>query len=593
MRKMKFLLVAVLAFVLAFAVTAPIAVSANAPEGSVTITILHTNDMHGRFVTGSLYSGSSNNTIGVDRIAAILAETDNAILVDAGDTTHGTPFVNETRGAVAIEMMNMAGYSFFTPGNHDFNYDISRLLELEEMADFAFLSANIVWEATGEFVFNAYEIVEIAGVKVGFFGLTTQYTTEVTRALNILGLSFLNPVAAAEKAVVALQAAGAEVIVAVTHLGSDDDDRPEAIDVAQGVAGIDVIIDGHSHSRLPEGRRVGNTLVAQAHEYALNVGVVEIVVLDGAVVSTSASWITFEAAQAFTPVAEITERVDEILEELEEIYDVVIGYSPIFISGDRNIVRFEEGALGNLVTDAMRWVLGTDIAFMNGGGIRADLPAGEITGANGILIFPFANYTVILEITPAQLWQLLEIGVQAIGNGRFPQISGFSFVFDGDAPPLERVVSVTMNGVALDKNDNTTILTFATNNFLAEGNDGYTLLKNLPVLFEGDLMCETLVMFINTNDISNTAVEGRIVNTPGVLAVPVVEEDDEEEADEVVEVDEAVAEAVTLPALLPLDEIARQVINGDWGNNPERARRLTEAGYDARAVQARVNQILA
>ncbi|MCL2499078.1 MAG: 5'-nucleotidase C-terminal domain-containing protein [Defluviitaleaceae bacterium] len=575
MRRIKLILTAVLVFVLTFAITAPLTAQAAAPEGSVTITILHTNDMHGRLAgTGSV--------IGIDRIAAILAETDNAILVDAGDAIHGLPLVDLKRGLNAITLMNAAGYSLLTPGNHEFNHfvpeaGVNHLFYLQTHADFEILAANVTWKDTGEAAFNGYTIIEIDGVKVGFFGLAQPDTPTRSNPAGVVGLNFGDPVSAAKLAVAALQEAGADVIVAIAHL--DVSDGEQAIAVAEEVPGIHVMITGHCHTRLPEGEMVGDVLLVQTGAHAANVGAVEIVITNGEIESITASLITHAMAQEFEPVAEVTALIAEMQAEINAELGIVIAYNPETLLGDdpenRPILRGSEVPLGNLIADAIRIGMGTDFAIINSGGIRAHLNAGEVTLLDIQAILPFFNTAMVLEITPAVLWELLEFAVSVIPDGRFPQVSGFSFVLDGDAPAGERIPSIAVNGTALSKTDDTTVFTITLNNFMASGGDGFSMLVDMPILAEGNRL--------------DVLLAEHIMN---LFPLPAVEEEFNGEAEEVEEEAEEIVEAVTLPALFPLDEIARQVINGNWGNGVERVRRLTEAGYDARAVQTRVNQIL-
>jgi len=476
-------------------------------EGGTTITILHTNDLHGRLV-------GSNTVIGMDTIAAIHAATPNSILVDAGDTIHGLPFATFSQGANAVQLMNAAGYSFFAPGNHDFNFGIDQLLYLEGTAEFEILAANLTRDADGSSVFNDYSIVEVDGVTVGFFGLVYPGTPSVTNPTGVAGLTFGSPVEAAERLVSSLQSAGVDVIVAVAHLGISS--SAWAREVALAVPAIDVLIDGHSHSRMDEGYWVGDVLIAQAGAHGQFVGVVDIVVYDGAVVSRTASLIDREMSEDFAPVAEITAMINQMEEDLGEILDQVVGYSPVTLFGDdpehRAALRSSEAPIGNLIADANRWAMGADFALQNSGGIRYHIHAGDITKGDIIAVLAFFNYAVVVEITPAQLWEALEIGVSSPGHGRFPQVSGFSFVFDQDAPDGERVLSVTADGVYLDRNDTVTIFTLVINNFTAVGGDDYTVFIDLPVLAEGGTLDELLLEYMAAHDISNVGVEGRIVN---------------------------------------------------------------------------------
>ncbi|MCL2202762.1 MAG: 5'-nucleotidase C-terminal domain-containing protein [Defluviitaleaceae bacterium] len=528
MKRIKPILAAVLVLVLVAALSAiPTRHMAAAPEGSVTIRILHTNDVHGRFI--GTEPGARTPTIGIDRIAAIYAATVNAILVDAGDAITGMPFVTLTQGINAINLMNAAGYRLMVTGNHEYNYGIDRLLELENYADFAFLAANVAWRATGELVFDAYEIIEIDGVRVGFFGLATPETPIRTHPNNVVDLTFGDPIAAARLAVSTLQTAGAEVIVAITHLGLDGN---AVIDVAEAVAGIHVIIDGHCHTELPTGRRVGDVLIAQTGEHGANLGVVEIVV-SNAGVSATASLITHEMAQEFAPDPAVSALIEEMNAALNPILDRVVGYNPVFLSGDRALVRVQEAALGNVVADALRWDVDADLAMMNSGGIRASLPAGDITKRDVLTVLEFPNYTVKMEITAAQLWQAMEIAVGGSGGdaqpGQFPQISGFSFVYDVTAPVGSRVEGVRVGGRALNRNDHTTTFSFAVPDFLANGGDGFALFMDLPVLAEGILMADLFIAYLAEGHISGAAVEGRITRALHApvffLPVPVAGQD--------------------------------------------------------------------
>lgn len=478
-------------------------------ENSATITILHTNDMHGRLV-------SSNTAIGIDLIAGIHAATENSILVDAGDMIHGLPFVTFNQGLNAVRLMNAAGYSFLTPGNHEFNYGISRLLELRALANFEILVANLTNSADDSFVFEEYSIIEMDGVRVGFFGIAYPGTPLVTHPSGVVGLDFSNPVVAARRSVSQLQEHGVDVIVAITHLGVDG--NAWGVRVAEEVDGIDVLIDGHSHTLLENGQMISNTLVAQAGDHGRFVGVVEIEVSNGEIISRTASVIDRETAiENFEPVASVSALISEMEEELGETLNEVVATSPVTLYGDspehRATLRGSEVPLGNLIADASRLAMNADLALLNSGGIRTHLNAGDVTRGDIIAILPFFNYAVVVEITPVALFEALENGVSNMpGNGRFPQISGFSFVFDQNLPEGERVLSVTLNGEELLRTDNETTFSLVTNDFMASGGDGYEAFMDLPVLAEGGTFDEILIAHMAIHNIEDARVEGRIIN---------------------------------------------------------------------------------
>ena len=501
MKKKSFIILAVMAMIFW---AAPSQVMA---EEAATITILHTNDVHGRFVP-------SSTSIGADTIAAIYALWENAVLVDAGDTFHGLPFVNFGQGENAVLLMNLVGYSLFTPGNHDFNFGVDRLLELENMADFGFISANIFRE--GELVFDAYSIIEIAGVTLGFFGLANPDTPTVTHPDNVIGLYFGNPVEAARQSVYVLQAHEVDVIVALAHLGIDGE--AWSLQIAEEVPGLHLIIDGHSHSLLNEGMWVGDVLLAQAGAHYRYLGAVEIHVSEDGSVHMDAFVIDHETAmEGFEAAADISALIEEMNAELDAVLDIVVGYSPVTFYGDspehRAALRSSEVPLGNLVADSMRWATGADLALANSGGIRYHLHAGDITMGDIIAVLAFFNYAVVVEITPAQLLEALENGVSNMpGNGRFPQISGFSFVFDQEAEEGSRIVSITVDGEELDFEDTSTTFTIVINDFMAAGGDGYDVFVGLPRVSEAGTQDEILIAYMAVADLTAVSIEGRIID---------------------------------------------------------------------------------
>ena len=542
---------------------APVAAFADEPEypeDTTTITILHTNDMHGRFA-------ASGTAMGIDLIAAIYQATDNAILVDAGDTFHGLPFVNFNEGANAAELMNLAGYSLFAPGNHDFNFGIDRLIELEAIADFDFVAANLFRD--GELVFGAYNIVEISGVTLGFLGLSYPGTPIVTHPDNVAGLDFGDPVEAARQSVSALLEEGVDAIIALAHLGIDG--SAWAIQVANAVPEIDVIIDGHSHTLLEEGQQAGDVLLAQSGAHAQYLGRVDITVSGGEVVNVAASVISREyALENFEPCEDVAAVIVQMESDLDEILDVVVGYSPVTFYGDspdhREFLRSREVPIGNLVADSMRWGTGADFAIANSGGIRAHLYAGEITKGDIIEVLAFFNYAVVVEITPAGLLEALENGVSNMpGNGRFPQVSGFSFVFNQDEEEGSRVLSVSVDGEELDIEDDSTTFTIAINNFVAAGGDGYSIFVDLPRIGEFGTQDELLIAYMEVTDLEAVEIEGRIADMSVLMPfieLPEAEEVYLPEAEEVeVYLPEAeVVEEVYLPEVEEVEEVYLPVV---------------------------------
>jgi 2',3'-cyclic-nucleotide 2'-phosphodiesterase (5'-nucleotidase family) len=540
MKKSRVMLSFLAAMVLSLAMTVTVFAQ------GTTVTILHTNDIHGRFI----FTPPGGAQIGIDTIASIRDSIENVVLVDAGDTFHGLPFVNLNRGLDAVELMNLAGFDFFTPGNHDFNFGQDRLLELEEAAEFGFISANIFNDEM-ELLFDATFIIEIDGVRLGFFGLSHPDTPTLTNPVNVEGLYFADPVEAARIAVEALQEAEVDVIIALAHLGSGA--RSEyrvdgwGITVAEGVPGIDLLIDGHSHSLHDGGLQIGDALLVQAGDHLRQLGRVDITVYEGEILSMVSTYITRDYAhENFEANPEIYALIEEIRERQEEELSVVIAYleEQLYVE----YIRVEEMPIGNLVADALRWGTGADIALANGGGIRDILPAGEVTIGHVYTVLPFGNNGVTLEITPALLREILEHGIHQMpaSNGRFPQVSGMTFIYNVLAPEGNRILEITVAGQPLDLDDDETTLIIATNNFLAAGGDGYAIFAELEIIGEFGTLDELLIAYLQYADLSGLAVEGRIVEvTEPLVEAEYADEDDEEDvededdAEEDVEAEEA------------------------------------------------------
>ena len=499
-------------------------------EESNKITILHTNDTHGRLK-------ADNKIIGIDTVAAIKNNTENSILVDAGDTIHGLPFVTLSKGQDAVDLLNAAGYEYIVPGNHDFNYGYSRLMELFKNSvtlksgenKLRLLASNINKDGKSVFEANHIKEMEVNGktVKVGFFGIATQETAYKTNPNNVKGIEFTSPVDAAKEQVEELEKQGADVIVALSHVGTDESSDPTAYDVIKAVDGIDVYVDGHSHTTFKNGEKVNDTLLVSTGEYLSNLGKVEIELDENnEVVNATASLITKEEASKVTPDAKVAAKIAEIDKAQGEVLSEVIGKNTIELDGERNSVRFGETNLGNLITDAMMDETGADLAITNGGGIRASIKVGDITKGDVVSVLPFGNFVVTKQLTGAQIKEVLEFGVRSYGEslGGFPHVAGIKFVVDPSKPVGDRIISLTINGEALDMNKTYTV---ATNDFTAAGGDDYPCFADVPTINEYSSLEEILANFIKTLGTVSYTKQGRILAgtmVDGVIKVEVEKE---------------------------------------------------------------------
>ena len=420
-------------------------------DGDVkTITILHVNDVHGR-VELDEREGAMGFGILKTKVDELRAANPNTLLLNAGDTSHGTTIVNISEGAAMIDLMNLVGFDVLVPGNHDFNYGYKRLLELRDMAEFPVVAANVVNEADESLYFEPYTIKELDGVKVGIFGLATDETKFKSHPRNTEGVGFTNAVEASKKMVAKLKEEGADVIIALAHLGIEGTTTMTSKEVAEQVEGIDLIVDGHSHEILD--KAVEGTLIVQADSYTKNIGMVDIQIKDGKIISKTASLFGFEEAKDLIPDPEIEAAIEKINKENEPILGAVVGKTTVDLVGERGLVRTEETNLGNLITDVMLEVSGADVALTNGGGIRASIPAGDITVKNIVDSFPFTNTVAVIEVTGAEILEVLEFGVKSYPeeSGGFLHVAGMSYKFDPDKPVGEKVKDVLVGGEAIDK----------------------------------------------------------------------------------------------------------------------------------------------
>lgn len=471
-----------------------------------TITIFHTNDQHGRFVN------DEESVIGLDRIAAIYKNTDNAILLDAGDALHGLPVATLSKGADAIVLMNAVGFDAMEVGNHDFNYGWEHLLELEQHAEFPLLASNV--SKDGERLLEDSVILEIDGVKIGVFGLCTQQTATATMPAYVEDLSFEDVIETAKEMVASLEEQEVQVIVALSHLGVVPAGVPNAVDVAQAVPEIDVLIDGHSHTVLETGLLENGVLIAQTGSYENNLGRVTLQLENGELVSKSASLISYEQAQEVEPDPVVSVMIQDLTSALSETLNEPVGTTETFFSSERAPgVRTQEMPLGSLIADAYREAADVPLAVVNGGDIRADLQPGVVTLGDVISVLPFGNSLMVKEVSPKILKDVLENGVSGIvlmedgsinheesAQGKFLHASGFHFTYDPTKPVGQRITSIVLDdGTPLDLTDTQTLYPLVSSNYILTGGDEYQMLAELPVLSEPGVCDEAFITYIENH----------------------------------------------------------------------------------------------
>ncbi|MBO5197945.1 MAG: 5'-nucleotidase C-terminal domain-containing protein [Lachnospiraceae bacterium] len=514
------------------------------------IVILHTNDTHAR-----VQEDTENGQMGYAAVGALKKACEEAgaevILLDAGDTLHGLPFATVSQGESIVRVMNAVGYDAMTPGNHDFNYGVDRLVELAQLTEFPILCADVVDKENEEHILDCHMIIEKNGIKFGIFGLATPDTEYKTNPKNIESVWFTDVYEAAYKEVAALKQEGADIIIALAHIGLDESSVVTSKELAGEVPGIDLIVDGHSHSVLENGLWTDDTLIVSTGEYIEQIGAV-IVDEDGTMTAALVN------PEEFSERDEAIEEVmNEVQAELDEQLKEPVGTIAVDLNGEREYARTGEINLGNLAADAMRYATGADIAITNGGGIRASIPAGTITKKDVVTVFPFGNYVVTKRIKGSDLIAALEHGVRAYPEqiGAYPQISGITFTLNTAAEPGSRISNVCINGNPINPEYDFLV---ATNDFLAAGGDGYTMFTEAKTVNEFGSMEEILAEYLQTEPDPESFAVGRVT----VVEKP-EEESDEKTADEKAADEEAAGESKEEPETESQERILYLVRKGD------------------------------
>ncbi|MDR0669445.1 MAG: 5'-nucleotidase C-terminal domain-containing protein [Treponema sp.] len=463
------------------------------------LVLLHTNDHHGAILPNNGQGGLAEVAAFVKQVRA---GNPYVLLVDAGDINTGPALSNMFAAEPDFLAYNMIGYDMATPGNHEFDKSHVQLLAQIDLANFPFFSSNIK-TADGNFLGGRqYLVKNYGGLRVGLFGITTLRSRII--ASPDPSLVWINEIDAARAAVEALKQEGVDIVIGVTHIG-DVKEGPDHItspELAAAVPGIDIIIDGHSHSFFEAPRKVGNTYIVTANEWGKYVGYGEIRVRDG--VLAGFDWrpeaINSSERQIYAPNAAVSALLVPYIEKANASLKEVVGEAADdFIFGNR-LTRYEETALGNLVTDANVWYFKTvynqniDFAFHNGGNIRAALSRGPITQESILTLLPFENYLFIVSLKGSDIIELFNfIGTIPQGAGGFPQFSAeVRYTIDKSAGQDRGVVKdLTIGGVPVDP---ARTYRFCTNDYLLGGGDGYTALTRSENPFNTSLLLSYVVI---------------------------------------------------------------------------------------------------
>jgi 5'-nucleotidase len=449
------------------------------PTPATRITLLQLNDVY------QLSPLDKGKSAGLARIAMlrkkVIAEQPNTLFLLAGDTI--SPSVASTifKGRQMIAAWNALGLDFACLGNHEFDFGPEVLAERMKESKFTWLGANVIDRRTGK-SFNGmppYVIRKVGGVKVGVFGLLT--TDTATSSKPGENIRFVDPILTARSVVRRMRARGVKIIVAVTHLTMSKDKELAATGLA------DVIIGGHEHELLAS--LAGRTPVFKWGQDARLLGRIDLNVntRTGKLISMDWAGIPVTDATPDDPAAAavIAEYENKVSLEL----DKPVGRTAVELDATTLANRTKETNLGNFIADAFRQATGAEVGLLNGGSVRVNkvFAVGELSKRDALAILPFENPVVKIAITGAVLRAALENGVSQVveesESGRFPQVAGVQFEFDGRKPVGTRVVKVFVNGQPLEEKKSYTL---AVTSYIAGGGDGYSMLKGAQQLIDSE-----------------------------------------------------------------------------------------------------------
>ena len=461
------------------------------------VDILYFNDFHGHLES---FRGSDDTMLGgMARIKTLVdARRRDAkrrgcgsILLAAGDMVQGTAMSQLLTGEAEIAAMNLLGVDAMVIGNHEFDFGLKRLGELAHMASFKIVSANIL-QPHGIPMFPPYTVLWTDdGLRIGVVGLTTEDTPVTTDPKNVTNITFL-PADKTLKQYLPLLEEKSDIRLVLSHLGAAADEE-----LAARVAGIHAIVGGHTHTMLVPPKTVGGVYITQAFEHGKIIGSMTMTVHNGEVRVTDSSPLVVGEDIPEDPA--MSRLVQRFRRRVETRLAQPLGALPAELPRHSEEGRARSSLLGSWAAEAIRLRNGTDIAFINAGAIRADLPAGDITYRHLLNAFPFPNNIITFRLSGEQIlgilsrsWRMANDKRHAFGG--FLHLSGVDVdIFHG------RIDRVTIGGKPIDTGATYSVATIS---FLAGGGDGYFVLSRTGGYDTGVTLYDVLAWAINDRKLS-------------------------------------------------------------------------------------------
>jgi 5'-nucleotidase len=487
-----------------------------------TLTILHTSEHHGQALP--IERRGEPRIAGMEGRAALInsikKESEAVLLVDSGDLLIGTPLSSFFRGEPDIKAMNLMGYQAMAAGNHEFDFGLDHARRLKELARFPMLCSNLT-SRLADLPCQPSAIIATGDLSVGLIGLLGHKNFPDTFNRQVAKIvEFHDPIETARSLAQKLKASqGVDLLVAITHEETDED----LLLLAQ-VPEIDVIVGGHTEGF--DGLRTAaapapaeeladpGPLFVKTHRQGRTLGRLDLVVSKQAGTSRArvvrARARNLPVTESIPPDPAVKALLEDYAKQLESRTGEVIGRSLVMLEGENNRIRTSETNLGNLLADLLRNEFGTEVALVNSGQIRDSIPAGPVDVRRLLRVLPFDSSTVTFTLTGEQMLLALENSASRLPGtmaGRFLQVSGLSVRYDISGPPGSRVREVSVGGKPLETQRRYSV---ATDAFLADGGDGYTMFTAAHDRVERQVPLRDLLLAALQTKPLKASVDGRI-----------------------------------------------------------------------------------
>jgi 5'-nucleotidase / UDP-sugar diphosphatase len=494
------------------------------------LTVLHTNDHHGRFWKNSdgEYGMAARKTL-IDRIRQeVSLAGGHTLLLDGGDVNTGVPESDLQNAVPDFKGMDLLGYDAMAVGNHEFDKPLAVLRSQRAMVKFPMLAANIYED--GRRMFEPYKVFDIDGLRVGVIGLTTEDTRKMVSPENIKGIEFRSVIAEARKVVPEVRSK-ADIVITATHMGHYENGKHGTqaegdVEMARAVSGIDLVVGGHTQN--PVCMKAENVLdrayvpgadcqpdrqngawIVQAHEWGKYVGRADFRYRNGELKLVKYALIPVNLMQTVkgndgksnkVPYTELIAEDKAMLDMLKPYQDfgqqklqVEIGSTDGKLEGDRAVVRSKPASMAVLIGQAMMDRTNADFAVVNSGGVRDSFAPGKLTYKDVLKVQPFGNTVVTADLTGSEVMDYLNaVAKMSVGSGAFAQFAGIQLEIAAGT-----VTRATVKAAAIDR---TRTYRMVVNRFSAEGGDGYPKLTRHPSYVDtGYVDADVLRAYVSAN----------------------------------------------------------------------------------------------